>query len=102
MSRTLTIKKGGPSPYTPGWHTANISNAEFGEWDGNDGPVKYIDIYFDGYSDKMNLRVYAKENNNSEEFAIGKVFRFANAGITDALDDGEGNMILKWMIVLII
>ena len=43
----------------------------------------------------MNLRVYAKENQNGEEFAIGKLFRFANAGITDALDDGEGNMIIK-------
>ena len=95
MSSTLTIKKGGPSPYPPGWHTANISNAEFGEWDGNDGPVKYIDIYFDGYSEKMNLRVYAKESQNGEEFAIGKIFRFANAGITDALDDGEGNMTIK-------
>ena len=43
----------------------------------------------------MNLRVYAKENQNGEEFAIGKIFRFANAGITDALDDGEGSMIIK-------
>jgi len=95
MSRTLTIKKGGASPYSEGWHTATISSAEYGEWQGNDGPVKYIDLYFDGYSDKMNLRVYAKENKLGEEFAIGKVFRFANAGITDALDDGEGNMTIK-------
>lgn len=95
MGRTLTIKKGGANPYSEGWHTAKISNAEYGEWDGNDGPVKYIDVYFDGYSDKMNLRVYAKENQNGEEFAIGKIFRFANAGITDALDDGEGSMIIK-------
>ena len=95
MGRTLTIKKGGPSPYSEGWHTVNISNAEYGEWDGSDGPVKYIDVYFDGYSDKMNLRVYAKSNKDGEEFAIGKIFRFANAGITDALDDGEGNMIIK-------
>ena len=93
--RTLTIKKGGPSPYSEGWHTATITSAEYGEWDGNDGPVKYLDVYFDGYSDKMNLRVYAKENKNGEEFAIGKIFRFANAGITDALDDGEGNMVIK-------
>ena len=26
MGRPLTIKKGGPSPYSPGWHTANISS----------------------------------------------------------------------------
>ena len=95
MSRTLTIKKGGPSPYSEGWHTATISNAEYGEWEGGDGPVKYIDVYFDDYSDKMNLRVYAKESKNGEEFAIGKLFRFANAGINDALDDGEGNMVIK-------
>lgn len=95
MGRTLTIKKGGPSPYSEGWHTVTISSAEYGEWEGNEGPVKYLDVYFDGYSDKMNLRVYAKTNKDGEEFAIGKVFRFANAGITDALDDGEGNMLVK-------
>ena len=89
MSRTLTIKKGGPSPYSEGWHTAKISSAEYGEW--ND--AKYIDVYFDGYSEKMNLRCYAKENKEGEEFAIGKFFRFANAGITDALDDGSGSMV---------
>ena len=94
MGRTLTIKKGGPSPYSEGWHTVTISSAEYGEWEGNEGPVKYLDVYFDGYSDKMNLRVYAKTNKDGEEFAIGKVFRFANAGITDALDDGEGNMLV--------
>ena len=91
MGRTLTIKKGGPSPYSEGWHTAKITSAEYGEW--ND--TKYIDVYFDGYSDKMNLRCYAKENADGEEFAIGKLFRFANAGITDALDDGSGNMVIK-------
>ena len=95
MGRTLTIKKGGANPYSEGWHTATISNAEYGEWDGNDGPVKYLDVYFDGYSDKMNLRVYAKENKLGDEFAIGKIFRFANACITEALDDGEGNMTIK-------
>tara|TARA_Y100000593_G_scaffold17372_2_gene34754 strand:+ start:2842 stop:3393 length:552 start_codon:yes stop_codon:yes gene_type:complete len=91
MGRTLTIKKGGPSPYSEGWHTVKITSAEYGEW--ND--AKYIDVYFDGYSDKMNLRCYAKENAEGEEFAIGKLFRFANAGITDALDDGSGNMVVK-------
>ena len=95
MGRTLTIKKGTANPYSEGWHTVKISSAEYGEWDGNDGPVKYLDVYFDGYNDKMNLRVYAKSNKDGEEFAIGKVFRFANAGITDALDDGEGNMVIK-------
>ena len=49
MGRTLTIKKGGPSPYSEGWHTAKITSAEYGEW--ND--AKYIDVYFDGYSAEM-------------------------------------------------
>ena len=91
MSRTLTIKKGGPSPYSEGWHTAKISSAEYGEW--ND--AKYIDVYFDGYSEKMNLRCYAKENKEGEEFAIGKLFRFANAGITDGLEGADGNTTIK-------
>ena len=91
MGRTLTIKKGGPSPYSEGWHTAKITSAEYGEW--ND--AKYIDVYFDGYSEKMNLRCYAKENKEGEEFAIGKFFRFANAGLTEHMDSGDGNITIK-------
>jgi hypothetical protein len=41
------------------------------------------------------MRVYAKSNQNGEEFAIGNIFRFANAGITDALEGADGNTVIK-------
>ena len=92
MTRTLTIKKGsGGSKFSPGWHTATISTAKYGDW--ND--AKFLDVCFEGYSEKMNMRVYAKEGKNGEEFAIGNVFRFANAGITDGLEGADGNVTIK-------
>ena len=36
-----------------------------------------------------------KKGPDGEEFAIGQVFRFANAGITDGLDGPDGNVVVK-------
>ena len=92
MTRTLTVKKGsGGGKFSPGWHTATISTAKYGDWNG----TKFLDVCFEGYSDKMNMRVYAKEGKNGEEFAIGNIFRFANAGISDGLDGGGGEVTIK-------
>ena len=92
MTRTLTIKKSkGGSMFSEGWHTATVSSAKYGTW--ND--TKFLDVCFEGYSEKMNMRVYAKEGKNGEEFAIGNVFRFANAGITDGLEGADGNTTIK-------
>tara|TARA_E500000305_G_scaffold19613_1_gene14693 strand:+ start:22 stop:600 length:579 start_codon:yes stop_codon:yes gene_type:complete len=92
MTRTLTVKKGsGGSKFSPGWHTATISTAKYGDWNG----TKFLDVCFEGYSDKMNMRVYAKEGKNGEEFAIGNIFRFANAGISDGLEGGGGEVTIK-------
>jgi len=92
MTRTLTVKKGsGGSKFSPGWHTATVSTAKYGTW--ND--TKFLDVCFEGYSDKMNMRVYAKEGKNGEEFAIGNIFRFANAGISDGLEGGGGEVTIK-------
>tara|TARA_Y100000593_G_C4254470_1_gene308889 strand:- start:603 stop:1160 length:558 start_codon:yes stop_codon:yes gene_type:complete len=92
MDRTLTVKTGGTGvSYQPGWHTCTISKAKYGEY--NDS--KFIDIWFDGYNDYFKLRVYAKTNKNGEEFAIGQIFRFANAGISDALEGADGNTVIK-------
>ena len=91
MARTLTINKGGGgTDYTPGWKTLTISRAAYGEY--ND--AKYLDVWFDGYPENVNTRVYAKTS-NGEEWAIGQVFRFADAGITGALDGPDGNVIIK-------
>ena len=92
MTRTLTIKKSkGGSMFSEGWHTATVSSAKYGTW--ND--TKFLDVCFEGYSEKMNMRVYAKEGKTGEEFAIGNVFRFANAGITDGLEGADGNTTIK-------
>tara|TARA_R110002012_G_scaffold199358_2_gene368447 strand:+ start:259 stop:831 length:573 start_codon:yes stop_codon:yes gene_type:complete len=91
MTRTLTIKKSKANPFSEGWHTATVSTAKYGDWNG----TKFLDVCFDGYSENMNMRVYAKEGKNGEEFAIGNIFRFADAGITDGLEGADGNVTIK-------
>ena len=90
--RTLTIKPGGGNnQYSTGWKELLISKAKYGEWNGS----KCIDIYFDDYPDNLNMRVYAKTGQDGEEFAIGQVYRFANAGISNALEGQDGTKIVK-------
>ena len=91
MARTFTLPKKGTGLWNEGWHTVTITKAEYGEW--ND--TKYIDVYFDGYPDNFNMRIYAKIGKDGEEFAIGNLFRFSNAGITDALESAEGETVIK-------
>tara|TARA_R110002020_G_scaffold84062_5_gene208544 strand:- start:43 stop:594 length:552 start_codon:yes stop_codon:yes gene_type:complete len=91
MARTITIKKGGGGAYSPGWHELTISKAKYNEYQG----TKCIDIWFEGYPDNFNARVYAKNGKNGEEFAIGQVYRFANAGITGALEGPDKTMMIK-------
>ena len=89
--RTLTVRKGSVTNYKVGWHTLTISNAKYGDWEGK----KFLDVWFDGYSEHFTMRVYEKIGKDGEEFAIGQVFRFANAGITDGLDGPDGNVVVK-------
>ena len=96
MVRTLTVKTGGGSGFSTGWHTKTIEKAEYGEF--NDS--KYIDVWFEDYPPSLNMRVYAKENANGEEFAIGNLFRYANAGISSALEGQNNKKLLNLMIVL--
>jgi len=91
MARTLTLAKKGSGNWSEGWHTLTISKAAYGEWNGS----KYIDVWFDGYPENFNMRMYAKVGKDGEEFAIGNLYRFANAGITDALESAEGETVLK-------
>ena len=90
--RTLTIKSGGSGTnYSAGWHELLVSKAEYGEWNGS----KYLDVYFDEYPENLNMRVYAKTGTDGEEFAIGQVYRFANAGISSALEGPDGTKVVK-------
>ena len=91
MARTMTVNKGGGGAnYVEGWKTLTISRAAYGVY--ND--AKYLDVWFDGYPDNFNARIYAKVS-NGEEWAVGQVFRFANAGITGGLEGPDGKMVIK-------
>tara|TARA_R100000278_G_scaffold123151_1_gene111550 strand:+ start:669 stop:1193 length:525 start_codon:yes stop_codon:yes gene_type:complete len=88
----MTIKSGGGNnQYSTGWHELVVSKAKYGEWNG----TKCIDIYFDEYPDNFNMRVYAKTGSDGEEFAIGQIYRFANAGISSALEGPDGTKVVK-------
>ena len=91
MARTMTVNKGGGTNYEPGWKTVTISRAAYGVYN----EMQYLDVWFEGYPENLNARIYAKKSNSGEEFAIGQVFRFANAGITGALDGTDGKMVIK-------
>ncbi len=90
--RTITIKSGkANNQYTTGWHELVVSKAKYNDWNG----AKCIDIHFDEYPENFNMRVYAKTGTDGEEFAIGQVYRFANAGITSALEGPDGSKVVK-------
>ncbi len=91
MVRTLTVKTGGGSSFSTEWHTKLISKAEYGDLNG----TKYLDVWFDDFPESLNMRVYEKKNADGEEFAIGNLFRYANAGITSALEGANNTKVIK-------
>ena len=91
MVRTLTVKTGGGSSFSTGWHTKLINKAEYGDFNG----TKYLDVWFDDFPESLNMRVYEKKNADGEEFAIGNLFRYANAGITSALEGANNTKVIK-------
>ena len=88
--RTLTVKQGGSS-WATGWHTLSISTAKYGTYNES----KFLELGFADYPDNFTLRIYAKKGRDGEEFAIGNVFRFANAGITEVLEGTGGDRVVK-------
>ena len=89
--RTITIKKTTGGKFAPGWKEVEITKAVYGDYNG----AKYIDCYFKDYPDSLNLRIYEKVGQNGEEFAIGRLFRFANAGISEVLSGADGENVVK-------
>ena len=69
--------------FDAGWHELTINKAEDGMWTSQAGvEKKYIELYFEGYPESMNLRMYEVFNKEThEEFKIANLFRYANAGI---------------------
>ena len=92
MAITMTVKKGsGNSNFDPGWKKVTSNKALYGSLDNG---AKYIDVWFDGYPENFNLRMYAKTSKAGEEFAIANLFRFANAGITEVADSSTDNEVI--------
>ena len=89
--RTLTVKKTSGTLWATGWHKLTISAAKYGDYNGS----KFIELAFEDYPDNFTLRIYAKVGKDGEEFAIGNVFRFANAGITEVLEGTGGDKVVK-------
>ena len=88
--RTLTVKQGG-SNWATGWHTLTISKAKYGNYNES----KFLELGFADYPDNFTLRIYAKVGKDGEEFVIGNVFRFANAGIQEVLEGTGGDKVVK-------
>ena len=88
--RTLTVKQGG-SIWATGWHTLTVTTAKYGDYNGS----KFLEIGFKDYPDNFTLRIYAKVGKDGEEFVIGNVYRFANAGITEVLEGTGGDKVVK-------
>ena len=91
--KTMSASVGG-SKFEEGWHQVNITKAKYGKYE-SDVPdtddKNYLDIWFDGYPDNMNLRVYEVTNKETgEEFRISNLFKYANAGIMAVLNDPSG------------
>ena len=78
--------------FDAGWHEVTISKAEDGTWTSQAGvDKKYIDLYFEGYPENMNVRIFEVVNKETgEEFKIANLFRYANAGILGVLKDPTG------------
>ena len=88
--RTLTVKQGGSS-WGTGWHTLTVSTAKYGTYNES----KFLELGFKDYPENFTLRIYAKIGKDGEEFVIGNVFRFANAGITEVLEGTGGDKVAK-------
>lgn len=77
----LSVKEGLNLPH--GWHKVNISTAEDGEHNG----TRYIDLHFEGMPETLKCRIWSAVNKEtSEDFGIGNLFHFADAGIVEDTD----------------
>ena len=78
----LSVKEGVDLP--TGWTTVTISKAVDGEYNG----TRYIDLYFDSMPDNLKCRIWSAINKDTkEDFGIGNLFYYANAGLT--IEDGS-------------
>ena len=77
----LSVKEGIDLP--KGWKTVKISDAVDGEYNG----TRYIDLHFGGMPENLKCRIWSAVNQDTgEDFGIGNLFYFANAGLVETHD----------------
>lgn len=73
----LSVNEGLDLP--TGWETITISNATDGDWNG----TRFIDLHFEGLPESVKCRIWSAVNEETkEDFGIGNLFLYANAGLT--------------------
>ena len=77
-----------------GWNTMTISNATDGDYNG----TRYIDLHFKDMPESLKCRIWsAKNKETGEDFGIGNLFYYANAGLTEVdggvtIDDNANHL----------
>jgi hypothetical protein len=89
MSIVVTKKEGGGG-YEEGWKTVTISKAVKGDWSGS----KYIDLFFEDYSESLKCRVWEARNGEGEEFSVSNMVRYSNPEILEEMDN-DGTVAAK-------
>ena len=83
----------GSGTWAEGWHKLTIEKAKYGEWNGK----QFLDVWFDGYPENFNLRIYEAANKEThEEFAVARFFKLANAGIIDKIKSPSGKEAIQY------
>lgn len=89
--KTMSATSGGDGKFDDGWHELTIANATYGTYKAPAGDKRYITLNFEGYPDNMDLRIYEVYNKTTnEEFKVANLFKYANAGILNVLQDPTG------------
>ena len=89
--KTMSATSGGDGKFDDGWHALTIANATYGTYKAPTGDKRYITLNFEGYPDNMDLRIYEVFNKTTnEEFKVANLFKYANAGILNVLQDPTG------------
>ena len=74
----LSVTEGGNYPV--GWHEVTIAKTTDGDFDG----TRYVDLHFKDLPENLKCRVWSAVNSETkEDFGIGNLFLYANAGLTE-------------------
>ena len=78
----VVTKSTGGGGYDEGWKTVTISEAV----KGNYNESKYIDLFFEEYSETIKCRVWEARNKDGEEFSVTNMVRYSDPEILEEMD----------------